>query len=382
DEIDAMRGESLRSVLRQLRASYPSRPSSAPWSVMLCGLRDVRDYKMASGGDPERAGTSSPFNIKDDSLMLAGFTLPQVRELYLQHTHDTGQKFTRQAITTAHELSGGQPWLVNALAREVVEKMGHQGTISSRELNRAKERLIASRQTHLDSLVARLAEPRVRRVLEPIMAGEMTSGDITYNDDLSYVADLGLVSRDPPVRVTNPIYREVMMRVLADPIQMGMALDRAWFVRGDGRLDMPRLLDGFLEFWREHGEVLGEGATYHEVAPQLVLMAWLQRIVNGGGFVEREYGVGMGRIDVLVRWPLGGRRWQREALELKVWRPKKKDPQAQGLGQLDGYLERLGLKSGTLVLFDRRPEALPIEERCSRGYAMTPGGRRVRVVRG
>jgi tRNA A37 threonylcarbamoyladenosine biosynthesis protein TsaE len=380
DEIDALRGESLRSVLRQLRDGFLARPEAFPHSVVLCGLRDVRDYKVASGGQ-ERLGTSSPFNIKVESLTLGTFTREQVKELYLQHTRETGQKWTKRAITLAHELSGGQPWLVNALAREIVEKMGHQGVIRSPLVHKAKEQLIAARHTHLDSLVARLTEPRVKRVLEPLMAGEPTLGDMQYNDDLAYVRDLGLVAPESPVRVANPIYREVMVRVMTDPYQEGIVLDRAWYRLPSGRLSMGRVIHGFLHFWREHGDVLGQSATYHEVAPQLVLMAWLQRIVNGGGFVDREYGVGTGRIDVLVRWPVRARVWQREAIELKVWKPKKADPLAAGLRQLDGYLDRLHLKTGTLVLFDRRPEAEPIEQRCHVTDGTTPSGRTVRVVR-
>ncbi|WP_322763267.1 ATP-binding protein, partial [Frankia sp. Cr2] len=61
DEIDALRGASLISVLRQLRDGYSHRPHAFPASVALCGLRDVRDYKAASGGDPNRLGTASPF---------------------------------------------------------------------------------------------------------------------------------------------------------------------------------------------------------------------------------------------------------------------------------------------------------------------------------
>src|SRR5215470_12922639 len=64
DEIDALLGQTLISVLSQLRAGYGWRPHEFPASVVLCGLRDVRDYKAASGGDPTRLGTSSPFNIK------------------------------------------------------------------------------------------------------------------------------------------------------------------------------------------------------------------------------------------------------------------------------------------------------------------------------
>jgi len=114
----------------------------------------------------------------------------------------------------------------------------------------------------------------------------------------------------------------------------------------------------FAAFWRHHGEVLTGALTYHEVAPQLVLMAYLQSVVNGTGFIDREYGVGRGRIDLQFRWPSqdaqGQRQWQREAVEIKVWRDKKPDPLDEGLAQLDEYLDQLGLDHGVLAIFDRR----------------------------
>jgi hypothetical protein len=381
DEIDALRGESLRSILRQLRSGFPNRPEAFPHAVVLCGLRDVRDSKVASGGDPERLGTSSPFNIKVESLTLDNFTFADVRHLFLQHTRATGQNWTKQAIHRAFELTGGQPWLVNALARVIVEKQKHEGLIRKQQVEEAKEALILERATHLDSLVARLMEPRVRRVIEPLLAGELTGPEDTYDDDRLYVADLGLVKRTRPLEIANPIYKEVIARVLTSHAQDNIVLDPHSFVTKRGRLSIRRFLDEFSAFWREHGEVLENAGAYHEVAPQLVLMAYLQRVVNGGGFVEREYGVGRDRIDLLVRWPLGGRRWQKEVLELKVWRAKKRDPLEKGLEQLEGYLERVGAKHGVLVIFDRRPEAKPVEERVERSQVKTKKGLRVTLLR-
>ena len=380
DEVDALRGESLRAVLRQLRAGFSDRPAAFPASVVLCGLRDVRDYKAASGGDPTRLGTSSPFNIKVKSLRLGDFTSEELRGLYGQHTAETGQPFTAGALERAVALTGCQPWLVNALAREVVEEIGvaPPQPITVEHLEEAKERLILARATHLDSLVARLREPRVRRVVEPLIAGAMLAGD-TYDDDLAYVRDLGLIAGDRPVRVANPIYREVIVRVLSAVVEENVTADPRAFVQADGRLDLRRLLEDFAGFWREHGEVLAAGMPYAEVAPQLVLMAYLQRIVNGGGYVDLEYGVGRGRIDLCVRWPYasagGKREWQREGLELKVWRDGKPDPLERGLEQLDSYLDGLGLATGVLVVFDGRSTASPIAERTTFAAARSPRGR-------
>ena len=168
---------SLISVLRQLRAGHPERGEAFPASVILCGLRDVRDYKAASGGEPTRLGTASPFNVPVESLSMGNFSAAQVAELYGQHRADTGQPFAEGAMDHAFALTGGQPWLVNALGREVVDEMGVSAPtpITIEHLDEAKERLILARATHLDSLVSKLHEERVRRVIAPLMEGGYVS---------------------------------------------------------------------------------------------------------------------------------------------------------------------------------------------------------------
>jgi hypothetical protein len=351
-------------------------------------MRDVRDYKAASGGGPVRIATSSPFNIKEDSLRLGDFTEAEVRELYGQHTAETGQVFAEEAVATAWALAQGQPWLTNALAREAVEKIRVplSEPITRAHIDTARERLILARATHLDSLLARLEEERVRRVLEPLLAGELTGGK-TFDADFEYVVDLGLVALGLPVQIANPIYREIVIRVLASQAEAAVVAEPRSYVAPDGRLDLDRLLHGFAEFWREHGELVAGRIDYQEVAPQLVLMAYLQRIVNGGGVIDREVGVGRKRIDLVVRWPFTGadgkRAVQRAAMELKVWRDrdKKRDPLSTGLAQLDEYLGRLGLDEGVLVIFDCRSVAPPIEDRTRFEEARTPFGRQVTLLR-
>jgi hypothetical protein len=386
DEIDALHGQGLRSVLRQLRDGYTSRPAPFPASVVLCGVRDVRDYKAASGGDPARLGTSSPFNIKVKSLRIGDFTADDVRELYRQHTAETGQPFTEPAVARAFAYTQGQPWLVNALAAEIVDEMRipPPTPVTAGHVDEAKERLVLARATHLDSLAARLGEPRVRRIVEPLIAGDFLQLD-PYGDDLAYLRDLGLVAQGQEARIANPIYREVIVRVLGTGAEANIVTDPRSFVRPDGGLDFPKLLRGFADFWRQHGDVLVHGTAYHEAAPHLIIMAFLHRVVNGGGYIDREYGVGRGRIDLLVRWPYldpeGNRAWQREAVELKVWRPGRPDPLPDGLRQLDDYLDGLGLDRGTLVIFDRRETAGPLADRTRFAEDRTPSGRPVTLLR-
>ncbi|MBK9264041.1 MAG: ATP-binding protein [Polyangiaceae bacterium] len=383
DEIDALRGQSLISVLRQLRAGYPSRPKDFPASVVLCGLRDVRDYKAASGGDPSRLGTSSPFNVKLASMRLGNLVFEEVGELYGQHTAETGQVFTPEALARAFEVTGGQPWLVNALGREIVEEMAvpTNESITAAHVEEAKERLILARATHLDSLVAKLMEPRMRRIIEPLVLGKEIPDDETYSDDAAYVADLGLVNKRP-LRISNPIYKEVIIRVLGDRVEDTITYEPPAFILPDGRLAFRKMMRAFAKFWRENGEVLATRMPYPEAGPQLVLMAFMQRIVNGGGYIDREYGIGRKRIDLLVRYPYkkkdGTRAEQRRAVEIKVWRKGEANPLKKGLAQMDEYLGSLGMKSGTLVIFDARGRLA--KKKVQYEDTVTKKRRRVRVM--
>ena len=149
-------------MLRQLREGFPDRPHAFPQSIGLIGLRDVRDYKISSGGS-ERLNTASPFNIKVESLIIRDFNPAEIAELYQQHTDATGQVFTPEAVALAYELTIGQPWLVNALARQCVEVIATERSVAIdvAQMHQAKEILIRRKDTHLDSLGDRLRESRV-----------------------------------------------------------------------------------------------------------------------------------------------------------------------------------------------------------------------------
>jgi hypothetical protein len=369
DEIDSLYDELLISVLRQLRTGYADRPGAFPQSVALIGLRDVRDYRLEVRPEVRSLGTSSPFNIKVESLTLPDFSAEDVAELYGQHTAETGQPFSPEALARAFELTRGQPWLANSLGRQAVEVVvpDRREPIDLTAIETAKEQLILRRDTHLDSLIERLREPRVRRVIEPILAGETLPVDLLA-DDLRFAQDLGLVTTTPQgIAIANPIYREVIPRALTFVLEQTLPLARPSYLAPDGGLRFDLLLDDFQAFWCENAEAYLHQAPYSEAAAQLVFMAFLQRVVNGGGFIDREVAVGSGRVDLCVRWPRPGRpsdteRW---AVELKVWRDGRPDPLPQGLKQLGSYLARLGLDHGTLIIFDARKDAPPPPERCS-----------------
>ncbi len=377
DEIDALYDDALISVLRQIRAGFPTRPEHFPASLALIGLRDVRDYKLASGSEG-RVGSASPFNVKADSLTLRNFTAQEVAELYAQHTAETAQAFTAEAVARAFELTQGQPWLVNALGRQLMDVLvrDRTQTITAADVDAAKQQLIERQDTHLDSLMERLREPRVKAILEPMLAGDVLEN--VSEDDRRFVIDLGLLRRSAlgGLEVANPIYREIIVRTLAGGTGDSLPQIQTTWMTADGELDEQALLEAFCEFWRQHGEPLLRSSPYHEIAPHLVLMAFLHRVINGGGTIEREYAIGSGRMDLCVRYGQ-----TTLAIEIKVWRPKAGDPLADGLVQLDRYMAGLGVDSGWLVIFDRRPDAAPVAERLTSTRASTAAGRTVTVIR-
>jgi len=359
DEVDT-----LISLLRQIRAGYPDRPRAFPQTVLLCGVRDVRDYRIHDGDNHIITGGSA-FNVKSKSLRLGNFSHEEVTTLYAQHTEATGQLFEAGVIDYVFEQTGGQPWLVNALGYEACfeMKVGRDRThpITPAILADARERLIERRDTHLDQLGDKLKEARVHRVIGRVLADTTAEDTVIPEDDLQYVEDLGLIRTRPQLAIANPIYREVIPRTLTWTTQVLIPQETAWYLKEGRRLDLPKLLDAFQQFFREHGESWANRFDYKEAGPQLLMQAFLQRIVNSGGRIDREYGLGRRRTDLLVQWPLNETQGfhgpvQRAVIELKILHKSLEATIEEGLAQTADYMDRVGTDEGYLVVFDRTPE--------------------------
>ncbi|MCP4701209.1 MAG: ATP-binding protein, partial [Gammaproteobacteria bacterium] len=120
DEVDCLANGTLISFLRQLRAGYVNR-ERIPFvhSVALVGMRNIRDYKAWVRDGRNTLGDASPFNIVEEYLTLRNFTLEETAELYAQHTAAAGQAFSPETVAEMYRYTQGQPWLVNAVAKEI-----------------------------------------------------------------------------------------------------------------------------------------------------------------------------------------------------------------------------------------------------------------------
>ncbi|MCL1816713.1 MAG: ATP-binding protein [Clostridiales bacterium] len=356
DEADCLSGATLIAFLRQLRNGYINR-TFVPFvhSLALVGMRNIRDYRSEYRDPAQTLGSSSPFNIVAESMTLNNFTKEEIAALYAQHTADTGQVFEDEAIDVVCEQTCGQPWLVSATAKVIVKMTADapMTTVNADMVTEAIQILILRNDTHFDSLMARLHEERVRRIIEPVIIGQESALDLN-SDDYSYVKDMGLIRDDRgKTEPANPIYGEIIIRTLSRNVQAEIGLKGYTYpipryLEG-GKIDMNILLSDFQIFWRENEAIWQKKFDYQEAAPQLIMQAFLQRVINGGGRIDREMAAATGRVDLCVEYQS-----QRYPIELKIRRHER--TYIDGLKQTASYLHKLGCAEGWLILFDQRAD--------------------------
>jgi hypothetical protein len=354
DEADCLSDGTLIAFLRQLRDGYNSRPEQAfVHSIALVGMRNIRDYKAKIRPDSESMGSASPFNIVTESLTLKNFTKEEIVRLYRQHTDETGQVFEEDAIELVWEQTQGQPWLVNAIAREVIEKILHSDytkLVTAELVSEAIQNIILNRPTHIDSLLERLKEDKVRKIIDPMILGEEFIDK--NSDDFLYTRDLGLIRVvNSLIEPANPIYAEVIIRKLSSDMQETLHNPKYPYqlprYLKDRRIDMDFLMRDFQQFWHLNSAIWTDMPDYKEAAPHLVMMAFLQRVVNGGGQIIRDMASGTGRLDLCLIYEN-----QKYPIELKIRYGDKY--LEEGLIQTARYMDLHCCNDGWMVVFDRR----------------------------
>jgi hypothetical protein len=322
-------------------------------------MRDLKDYITASkGGIAPNPG--SPFNIKADSAMLTNFQKTHIAKLFAQRTAENGQAITPDALDYVYEQSMGQPLIVNSLfMRATMRILSPESieTVTLAHVREAREQMIVARETHLDSLGERLRDPRIRRVVEPIIVGDTDPTLGRSNPDVLLAMDLGLINwtTEKGFTIANPIYEEILTRHLNSGYHDNMPAPSSWqWQKPDGGIDMDRLLKEFQKFWRRHADTWEQKADYTEAFPHLLLMAFLQRVINGGGTIDREYAAGRGRTDLAVHY-----KNDTYIMEIKLLRvyDTAQQVEEEGLEQIRMYRQRIDPQAPAyLLVFDRRPE--------------------------
>ena len=358
DEVDVLVGEALITFLRQLRGGFASRGTGKfPTSIALVGMRDLKDY-ITKSKDGVTPNPGSPFNIKEDSARLTNFSENDISRLFVQRTEETGQQITPEALKYVFEQSNGQPWIVNSLfKRSTLRILDEKSieTVTIDHVREAREQMVLARETHLDALAYRLEDDRIRRVIELLMAGE-PDAELARGEPFRLCLDLGLVAiNDGTPVIANPIYREVIAREATYATQLAIVKPEWKWQNDDGSLDMDALMREFQKFWRRHSELWESRSAYTEAFPHLLLMAFLQRVINGGGYIDREYAAGRGRMDLAL---LYNKLWYIIEIKLIHDYDSAETVREEGLEQIARYRDRIDPSAQSyLAIFDRRTKS-------------------------
>ncbi|MDR0548731.1 MAG: ATP-binding protein [Deltaproteobacteria bacterium] len=359
DEADLLIGPGLLTFLAQIRDGFNNRDNETnkfPSSLALIGTRNIRDYLASENPDSLGQHLASPFNIVAERMTLANFTEREIGTLYRQRTLATGQVFEDSAIAKAWRWTEGQPWLVNALAKEVVTKQlnnDYSVTITKDHVDKAAEILIQGRDTHIDSLLERLKDPRVIKVMDGVFSGSISK--VPYRrDDRQYCIDLGLVNEQEngALKPANQIYQEVISRVITDEVQhiLNINLERQKW--SDGKtLFISELLKEIQQFFRHNSDsfpLRNKDLTankYDEATFSFMLLAYFQFAFNGSALIHRQFAEGRGSVDLSVLYH--GKEYLVEA------KLKENTTLPKSLNQIAGYLDKAGESEGWIVIFDR-----------------------------
>jgi hypothetical protein len=354
DKVDCLNEGTLISFLRQLRDGYNNRRMT-PFvhSIALVGMHNICDFKSRIRPDSDSLDSASPFNIITKSLTLQNFTKEEIIRLYQQHTNETGQIFEADAIELVWKQTQGQPWLVNAIAHEVIVEIlqsDYTQPVTEKLVHQAIQAIIRNRPTHIDSLLEQLKEKRVHKVIEPLITGEKYVD--MNSDDFLFTKDLGLIRiENCKIRPANPIYAEVMIRKLSSPVQIGLQ-DSEYrmprYLKPDGSINVDSLMSDFQQFRRLNNGIWLEKYDYPEAGPLLVMMAFLQHVINGDGDIVCEMATGSGCLDLLITY--NGRKYP---IEMKIRYGNKY--LEEGIEQTaHRYMGIHDCNEGWMVVFDRR----------------------------
>jgi hypothetical protein len=376
DEFDALPEELLRALLSQFRGMYLQRDDphgDSLQSVILVGVRNIPALL---------SGTQSPFNIADQ-FTVPYFSPAEVEELLTQHTAETGQSFTPQAIADITRETEGQPFLVNRLGQLLTQDVVPDRTrsITTADLDHALALLLTENNTHFSSILSKAVPHRAslwrllfydeRRTdfLDPVTQELIMYGILRVVED---------EQRLRYARLSNAIYRKMLLLRFAPPpgelpLNGNGALNR--YVR-DGILDFGGLLDSFKAFMAEHGvRLLRSEASGRplEISGQYLLLSYLTAALNAvGGHVTIESLTSAGELDILVF-----HRGRRFIVETKVWYGLAAYEQAQA--QLAAYLTAAGLARGYLVIFDEQLATNPLASQTGEVFELPAGEKTLRV---
>nr|WP_296488342.1 ATP-binding protein [uncultured Acetatifactor sp.] len=360
DEVDSeSNNQVFVDFLAQLQRYYLDRDYSPAFqSVILAGVYDIKNLKLKIRPDDEHQ-YNSPWNIAAEFNVEMDLSSAQIRGMLEEYEsdHRTGMD-TAAVAEEIYQYTSGYPYLVSAICKILDERLpekeeyAEQESVWSKEgIGEAVSIIMKTRIPLFDSMTRQLdLYPDLKDVLEQILyEGQRLSFSLGIQS-VSLGTMFGfLKEEDGQIVVANRIFEMYLLNlfmseesVRSDAFKQGQS-DRNQFIR-DGRLDMNRVLEKFVEYFQE---IYGDNdEKFIEKYGRKFFLLYLKPIINGtGNYYLEAQTRDAGRTDVVVDY-----RGEQFVVEMKIWRGNEYNE--RGESQLAAYLDYFRRKKGYMLSFN------------------------------
>jgi hypothetical protein len=358
DEVDKSSNNQLFvSFLAMLRDKYLRRELSSDatfYAVVLAGVYDVKSLKIKIRSDDEKK-YNSPWNIAADFDVNMDLQPNEIKPMLDDYALENG--VAMDTIKIAEHLfyyTSGYPFLVSKICKIIDEKMPEVRSRKAwavEDVDHAVERLLQEHNTNFDTVVKNLENyPELYHLTAQLI---LESQALSY-DALDPMINLGVLhgiftKNGTSLAIHNRIYAEVIanyMTARAMRTQLpssGYEYSGIYMLPG-GHLNVEKVLLRFQNLLKE--EYSQKDRDFLERQGRLIFLAFLKPILNGHGYSFKEPQISEEkRLDIVIT--LNRHKY---VVELKLWRGEQ--AHKKGLIQLVDYLNRQGLDTGYLVIFD------------------------------
>jgi len=356
DEFEGIPQKVLDEFLHTLRSIYLRKQTSEKYNILhsvgVIGVHSISQLTFAK--------TSSPFNIHE-SISISNFTTAQVKELLTQYAEETGEVLHEEVIEFVADKTGGQPYLVNLVAKILTEEIkpySENRTITLSDAETAYMRMLTMRgNTNLDSIRKRMKNEAIKSKLLSIIY----RGNVEYNlndEILEELITLGVIQeKDGYSVISNPAYAHTIVQAYKPsdngPIEQHFPDGLSPLFNSEGFIKPHPVIENFQYFLPQVDPkfYFPEG-TPLEIVPHYFLLSQFNILSRHvGGHARAEVHQGHKRMDIVV-FEKGGKK---TVIECKIWRGVAYQNGARE--QLVDYLAHENLPGGYLVFFNHRENA-------------------------
>ena len=354
DEVDKSSNNQLFvSFLAMLRHKYLDRKRFKTFhSVVLAGVHDVKSLKLKIRPDEEQK-YNSPWNIAAEFKVDMNLQASEIKPMLDDYVSEKGVKMNTQEIADLlFYYTSGQPFLVSKLCKMMDEDVlpaKEEKEWTKLDLERTVREFVLETNTNFESVIKNLENNPILYQIVYKMLVEAEFQDYNVHDpNISFGIMLGILKNGRGIKVHNKIYEELIYHYMSSKAKTNLYLSKYTisknFKLANNELNMELVLRKFQSFM--HEQYSNHDRDFLERNGRLVFLAFLRPILNGHGYDFKEAQISEERrLDVTITF------YQHKYVaELKIWYGKV--AHEEGLNQLNGYLDRLGLTEGYLIIFD------------------------------